>query len=145
MHSPIESPALPMGVKLVSLQSHPDTRGIFTEIFRAQWDLGVLPLQWNVVHSEQNVLRGVHGHWRHGDYLVVLQGTLTVGLKDLRFSSPTYGIAALIGLTSRKPQGLVIPPGIAHGFFFREPTFYLYAVSHYWDMADELGCRWDDP
>jgi len=145
MRLTIESQALPIGVKTVSLQPHPDTRGIFTEVFRAHWDLGVLPLQWNVVHSEQNVLRGVHGHWRHGDYVVALQGTITVGLKDLRLSSPTCGLAALIKLESRNPQGLVIPPGVAHGFFFHEPTLYIYAVSHYWDVADELGCRWDDP
>jgi dTDP-4-dehydrorhamnose 3,5-epimerase len=21
----------------------------------------------------------------------------------------------------------------------------VYAVDHYWNLADELGCRWDDP
>lgn len=145
MRLTIEPQALPNGVKTVPLQPHPDTRGIFTEVFRAQWGLGVFPLQWNAVRSEQNVLRGVHGHWRHGDYVVVLQGAITVGLQDLRRSSPTFGVAALMELQSRDPQGLIIPPGIAHGFFFPEPTLYIYAVSHYWDVADELGCRWDDP
>jgi len=22
---------------------------------------------------------------------------------------------------------------------------HIYAVSHYWDVDDELGCRWNDP
>jgi dTDP-4-dehydrorhamnose 3,5-epimerase len=34
---------------------------------------------------------------------------------------------------------------VAHGFLFHEPSLHIYAVSHYWDTADELGCRWDDP
>lgn len=40
---------------------------------------------------------------------------------------------------------LTVPPGVAHGFFFPEPSLHLYAVSHYWNLADELGCHWADP
>jgi dTDP-4-dehydrorhamnose 3,5-epimerase len=28
---------------------------------------------------------------------------------------------------------------------FHEPSLHIYAVTHYFDPADELGCRWDDP
>jgi len=38
-----------------------------------------------------------------------------------------------------------IPTGVAHGFYFHEPSVHLYAVSHYWDPADELACHWTDP
>jgi dTDP-4-dehydrorhamnose 3,5-epimerase len=118
---------------------------VFIEVFRAQWDTHIKPLQWNVVASKSNVLRGVHAHWRHSDYIVVLQGRMSVGLQDLRYVCPTYGTAALLTLAGDDPRALVVPPGVAHGFFCPAPAIHLYAVSHYWDTEDELGCRWDDP
>ena len=39
----------------------------------------------------------------------------------------------------------MIPPGVAHGFYFLEPSLHVYAVSEYWNPADELGCHWADP
>ena len=139
------SQPLPQDVCLLPLQPHSDARGVFIEVFRAHWDTHVDPLQWNAVVSHRNVLRGVHAHWRHGDYLVVLQGQMFVGLQDLRRACCTYGAAALLTLSADEPMALVIPPGVAHGFFFPVPAMHLYAVSHYWDREDELGCRWDDP
>jgi dTDP-4-dehydrorhamnose 3,5-epimerase len=53
---------LPAGVELRLLEPHADERGVFTELFRDSWDIGVTPAQWNVVRSQQNVLRGIHAH-----------------------------------------------------------------------------------
>jgi len=50
-----------------------------------------------------------------------------------------------VELAAETPAALTIPTGVAHGFFFHEPSLHVYAVSHEWDPADELGCRWDDP
>lgn len=136
---------LPEGVSVVELRGHPDDRGRFTEVFRREWDLGVDPVQWNVVRSEAGVLRGVHVHPRHDDYLTVLAGRATVGLRDLRPGSPTADRAATVELNGERPAAIVIPHGVAHGFYFHEPSLHAYAVSHYWDPDDELACRWDDP
>jgi dTDP-4-dehydrorhamnose 3,5-epimerase len=138
-------PRLPSGVRCLPLTPQPDARGVFLELFRQSWTSAAAPAQWNAVRSESNVLRGVHAHWRHADYLVVLSGRMTLGLKDLRRSSPTRGMAARIELEGDVPCGLEIPQGVAHGFYFPAPATHVYAVSHYWDPADELGCRWDDP
>jgi dTDP-4-dehydrorhamnose 3,5-epimerase len=124
---------------------HADSRGVFTELFRDSWELGVVPAQWNVVSSVANVLRGVHAHWRHTDYLAVVAGRVTVGLHDLRDGSPTEGLGVAVELRAGRPSALVIPTCVAHGFYFHEPSIHVYAVSHEWDPADELGCRWDDP
>jgi len=124
---------------------HADSRGVFTELFRDSWELGVEPAQWNVVASNANVLRGVHAHWRHTDYLTVVAGRATVGLHDLREGSPTDGLGVAVELGAERPAALVIPNGVAHGFYFGEPSIHVYAVSHEWDPSDELGCRWDDP
>ncbi|HMI81611.1 MAG TPA: dTDP-4-dehydrorhamnose 3,5-epimerase family protein, partial [Solirubrobacterales bacterium] len=81
----------------------------------------------------------------HDDYLTVVRGRATVGLRDLRPGSPTEGLATCVELGEERPAALAIPHGVAHGFYFHELSTHVYAVSHYWDMADELGCRWDDP
>lgn len=136
---------LPDGVVLVPLTPHPDDRGIFTELHRVSWNTGVAPAQWNAVSSEPNVLRGVHVHRRHADYLTLVSGRATIGLHDLRPGSPTEGLGTTVELDASSPSGLVIPVGVAHGFYFREASIHVYAVSHEFDPADELGCRWDDP
>jgi dTDP-4-dehydrorhamnose 3,5-epimerase len=136
---------LPDGVELHRLEPHADERGVFTELFRDSWGLPVVPVQWNVVRSEPNVLRGVHAHWRHHDYLTLVAGRATIGLHDLRESSPTEGLGVTVELHGEQPAALSIPTGVAHGFYFHEPAIHVYAVSHEWDPADELGCRWDDP
>lgn len=136
---------LPDGVELHRLEPHADSRGVFTELFRDSWGLPVAPVQWNVVRSNANVLRGVHAHWRHADYLTVIGGRATIGLCDLRDGSPTEGLGTTIKLVADEPAAISIPTGVAHGFYFHEPSIHVYAVSHDWDAADELGCRWDEP
>jgi dTDP-4-dehydrorhamnose 3,5-epimerase len=141
----IISAMLPSGVELQRLEPHADARGVFTELFRESWELPVAPVQWNAVRSEPNVLRGVHAHWRHADYLTVVVGKASIGLHDLREGSETEGLGTLVELAADAPAALSIPPGVAHGFYFHEPSLHVYAVSHEWDPSDELGCRWDDP
>ena len=136
---------LPTGVSVLPLTPHADERGIFTELYRASWEPGVAPVQWNAVRSEANVLRGVHAHLRHTDYLTLALGRATIGLHDLRGGSPTEGLGTTVELHAGEPAALVIPVGVAHGFYFHEPSLHVYAVSHEFDPADELGCRWDDP
>jgi dTDP-4-dehydrorhamnose 3,5-epimerase len=136
---------LPEGTELVELTPHADERGVFTEIFREEWTGAVRPIQWNSVSSAAGVLRGVHVHPRHTDYLTMAMGRMTLGLCDLRPDSPTHMLAVTLDVSAERPQAAVIPPGVAHGFYFPEQSIHVYAVSHYWDTADELGCRWDDP
>jgi dTDP-4-dehydrorhamnose 3,5-epimerase len=136
---------LPEGVAAHPLDPHRDERGVFTELFRESWGLSVAPVQWNAVRSEANVLRGVHAHWRHSDYLTLVAGRATIGLHDLREGSPTEGLGATVELAAESASALVIPTGVAHGFYFHEPSIHLYSVTHYWDEADELGCHWADP
>lgn len=135
---------LPVGVRVVPLTPHADDRGVFTEIHRANWGVPT-PVQWNVVHSRPGTLRGVHVHLRHWDYLVVVAGQCVFGLCDLRSGSATRRLATTITLGGEQPSALVLPPGVAHGFYFPVASTHVYGVTHYWDLADELGCRFDDP
>ena len=137
--------SLPAGLLLRPLEPHSDDRGTFIELFRREWETEVEPIQWNAVHSEAGVLRGVHVHPRHDDYLTVVRGRAIIGLRDLRDDSETAGATACVELSAERPGAITIPHGVAHGFYFVEASTHVYAVSHYWDLADELGCRWDDP
>jgi dTDP-4-dehydrorhamnose 3,5-epimerase len=136
---------LPDGVALHRLTMHEDERGVFTEVFRREWGLGIDPVQWNVVSSDAGVLRGVHVHVRHDDYLILVHGRASVGLRDLRQGSPTEGQSALVEVHAAPRTGIFIPHGVAHGFYFHEDSTHLYAVSHYWDLEDEKDCLWSDP
>jgi dTDP-4-dehydrorhamnose 3,5-epimerase len=137
--------SLPHDLRLSPLDPHRDERGTFLELYRREWQTDVDPIQWNAVHTNAGVLRGVHVHPRHDDYLIVVCGCATIGVQDLREGSPTEGAAACVELSEDRPTAISIPHGVAHGFYFQQPSTHIYSVSHYWDMTDELGCRWDDP
>ncbi len=126
------------------LGSHPDERGELTEVFRNEWNLGDNPVQWNIVMSRPGVLRGVHCHWRHTDVLNVISGELILGIIDLRPGSPTESRSELHRIPALSAV-VAIPVGVAHGFYFEQPTCMAYGVSTYWSVDDELGCRWNDP
>ena len=137
--------AVSLDIELIGLHANTDARGGLTEIFREDW-VRARAVQWNLVRSEANVLRGVHVHVLHEDYVVPIAGRIVVGLSDVREGTPAFGAAQILELSSERPQLLVIPPGIAHGFYLPEAATFTYGVSEYWNPAhDELGCRWDDP
>ncbi len=100
---------LPAGVSLHRLQAHPDERGQFTELFRREWELEVDPVQWNIVRSEAGVLRGVHVHPRHDDYLTIVSGRAAIGLRDLRRESPTADRVAVVELSGARADGDLDP------------------------------------
>jgi len=137
--------ALPVGVSLRQLPSEQDGMGKTTALYRRDWPLNLAPVQWNLVSNRPNTLRGVHVHHTHWDYLCLLSGEMLLGLHDMRPHSATYRRAVLHRLAGDTPTSIVIPPGVAHGFYFALESTHCYAVSQYWNPSDELGCRWDDP
>jgi dTDP-4-dehydrorhamnose 3,5-epimerase len=139
------SERLPNGVRLTKLETHADDRGALTEVFRSSWDTGIAPSQWNVTVSAPGVLRGVHVHLAHTDYVTVVEGWADVGLYDVRPTSPSHGLATVVALRGDPMDGLTIPPGVFHGLYFHERSVVLYGLSHGWDPSDDLACRWDDP
>jgi dTDP-4-dehydrorhamnose 3,5-epimerase len=132
------------GVAFHELESRSDHRGALTELYRNEWGLEFEAVQWNVVSSIAGVLRGVHCHVRHDDLLSVAHGELILGLVDARPESPTYRRTELHRVLALSAV-VRVPVGVGHGFYFEEPTTMVYAVSDYWDVSDELGCRWDAP
>jgi dTDP-4-dehydrorhamnose 3,5-epimerase len=139
------------GVRFGHLVSHGDTRGAFTELWRASAFAGAevagAPfVQANLSTSAPGVLRGLHLHRRQLDYWVVVGGRAFVALVDARPLVAGSGGRAAIETRELGPNDwVVIPAGVAHGFLAIESLQLLYLVTNEYDGTDELGFAWDDP
>jgi dTDP-4-dehydrorhamnose 3,5-epimerase len=133
------------GVHWERVVSHVDTRGSFSEVWRASRVPGKF-VQANLSTSARGVLRGVHYHRAHAEYFVVLSGRVYMALVDLR--PMLRGDHADIPTITRECSAgdtVTMPPLVAHGFLALEPTQLLYLVDAEYDSNDEFGFRWDDP
>lgn len=136
------------GVKLTPLSMHTDARGSFTEVFQNSWGTVIDPCQWSVVKSEANVFRGCHLHLRHDEYFCLLEGEASLGLRDERLDSPTYGNWQLYKLFGADMAALTFPVGLIHGWYFHKPSLHLQAVSESYisyGKDDNFGVHWADP
>lgn len=134
------------GVYLVSPQSFRDDRGVFAETYRRSWfPQGREMVQGSRSDKTPGSLVGLHYHMHQADYWYVVSGRAQVVLADLRVGSPTELGIFSIELGSENPQGLFIPPGVAHGFACLEQMVLTYLVDGYYNPNDELGVRYDDP
>lgn len=131
------------GVFIRALTGNPDPRGNLVEVYREQWATEWRTMQFNAVFSNPGVLRGVHVHATHFDYIVLLCGRMLLGLHDLRPESPTARLSSLMEFCAEPLAGVVIPPGVAHAFYFVERSTVLYGLSRHWDQSDEFTCCWN--
>lgn len=136
------------GVELKPLVMNRDTRGSFTEVFQNYWNTCIEPCQWSVVSSGANVFRGCHLHLRHDEYYCLLQGEVTLGLRDERPESSTFGNWQLYRLYGEDMAALSFPAGLIHGWYFHCPSVHLQAVSESfidYGTDDNHGVHWSDP
>lgn len=134
-------------VQIADLTRHSDNRGFFNEAFRREWfpERDWSRIQLNHSSSAKGVLRGLHYHHHQVDYWYVPFGRIRVVLADLRPESPTFKVVQILELIASDPQGLFIPPGVAHGFIALTDSILLYVVNNYYDGSDEHGLAWNDP
>lgn len=135
------------GVRLLELVRIPDSRGSFLELFRTEWleELFTRQVQVNCSISRAGALRGMHYHERQWDLWVPVRGAMNVGLADLRRDSATWRTTATLPMSGETPRGLLIPPGVAHGYAALSDVTLVYVVNRYYDGTDEFGIAWDDP
>jgi dTDP-4-dehydrorhamnose 3,5-epimerase len=145
MFDPRRTPTSIVDTYVLRSSADEDERGSVGELLRRSWVPGVEFVQWNLVRSGAGTLRGMHWHERHHDLISPVAGVVLVGLADLRADSPSEGRVELVELDAASLAAVVVPPGVAHGLYSREPTTLLYAVSREWDATDEFGVAFDDP
>jgi dTDP-4-dehydrorhamnose 3,5-epimerase len=143
---PIISPSKRIeGVVVVEPDVHVDPRGRFVETYRREWFGGAEMVQANRSEKAAGSLAGLHYHRLQTDYFYALRGRARFGLCDLRRGSATEGATLVVELTGEHDGGLLVPPGVAHGFLAVTDVLVTYLVDHYYDPQDELGVAWDDP
>jgi dTDP-4-dehydrorhamnose 3,5-epimerase len=134
------------GVVVRDLVAHGDERGRFIETYRKEWVPGAREMiQANRGDRQAGCVVGLHFHRKQADWWYVVEGTARVVLHDLRVGSPTEGRTMSFDQTGDRPQGVYIPPGVAHGFASLTDLTLTYLVDGYYDPSDELGVAWDDP
>ena len=124
--------------ELILRDRHSDARGWFEvlddpEVNRDFRERGVIWQQWNVSHSTQGVLRGLHyqeAPYAQAKLIRVVQGVIWDVVVDLRPDSPMYKNWQSFELSGETPQALYIPEGFAHGFLtMSQDATLIYAVS----------------
>ncbi len=146
------------GCHAVHLPTFGDDRGGFQKLFHAEgfgrYLPGFLPREAYLTTSARGVLRGMHFQLPphdHGKVVVCLGGAVTDVLLDLR-PGPGYGAVASVDLTPGGENAVLIPKGIAHGFYAREDNsalLYLVETVHAPDhdaglMWNSFGFDWPD-
>lgn len=132
----------PNGVLIFELEKQPDSEGTTTSFFNHLAPF-TRPLKWEVNYSSKTSFRGVYVHPVRGDYIVLLSGLATIGLKDFRRDSTTKGASATLELDDIHPVGVFIPPGVGYGIAFEDASVHIRAIFD----TDSAGliCKADDP
>ena len=134
------------GVVVVELDAHGDERGRFVESYRRSWfKHGREMVQANRSDRQAGTVVGLHYHLHQADYWYVPRGRARVVLHDLREGSPTDGATLHLEMGEGTDRGVLIPPGVAHGFAALSDLTVTYLVDGYYNPSDELGVAWDDP
>jgi dTDP-4-dehydrorhamnose 3,5-epimerase len=84
----------------------------------------------------------------HDEYFCLMKGRASVGLRDERPRSPTFGRWSLYSICEDDPVALMFPSGLVHGWYFHAESLHLQAVSQaYGDYAhhDNHRVHWLDP
>jgi dTDP-4-dehydrorhamnose 3,5-epimerase len=138
---------------VVEVESFPDARGFFMEIYRrAEFSRAGIAehfVQDNYSYSTRNVLRGLHyqkSPAAQAKLVTVLRGEIFDVAVDIRRGSPSFGRWTSVRLSSAKPEMLYVPVGFAHGFcVLGEEADVLYKVSECYAPESARGIVWNDP
>ncbi|KQY07749.1 dTDP-4-dehydrorhamnose 3,5-epimerase [Rhizobium sp. Root73] len=142
------------GIVLITPKKIGDSRGYFSETFRADLFLekvGIFSfIQGNQsLSAEVGTVRGLHFQLEpraQGKLVRCISGGILDVAVDIRKGSPTFGQHVKVELTAENGCQLWIPPGFAHGFCTLEPNSILsYNVTDYYSAEHDRGLFWNDP
>jgi dTDP-4-dehydrorhamnose 3,5-epimerase len=140
------------GVIIVEPDIYRDNRGFFLETYHSQKyrDRGMPAafVQDNQSRSVYGTIRGLHAQQRRpqGKLIRVIEGEIFDVAVDIRRGSPTFLHWVVITLSAQNFRQCYLPAGFAHGFCVTSPMAQIeYKCTDFYDPADELHVRWDDP
>ncbi|MEU2347464.1 dTDP-4-dehydrorhamnose 3,5-epimerase [Modestobacter sp. NPDC049651] len=139
---------------VLDLVAHGDSRGRFTEWYRADVLAGAvghpLPLvQANHSVSARGALRGVHFALvppGQAKYVYCPVGRVLDVVVDVRVGSPTFGVSDAVLLDSEQPRAVYLAEGLGHAFVaLADGSSVTYLVSTGYDPTREFGVHPLDP
>lgn len=140
------------GLKIIRPDVFRDSRGAFLETYHQrrylEAGIGAAFVQDNYSRSGRNTVRGLHLQVRapQAKLVRVVAGEVFDVAVDVRQGSPTFGEWFGITLSGDNFVQLFIPAGFAHGFAVLSETAEVeYKCSAFYDPADEIAIRYDDP
>lgn len=129
-----------------------DERGFFLESYsqRVLNEIGIREdfVQDNHSFSKRGVLRGLHYQVQkpQGKLVRVVSGEVIDAFVDLRKSSPTFGRAHALQLSSENKRMAWVPAGFAHGFYVvSDSAHVLYKTTEFYFPDLERTLLWNDP
>ena len=143
------------GVYEIKFPTFVDSRGSFSNIFRSNEE--IFSSCWNNPIKQINLsrtnkkgtIRGLHlqiNPHEEAKLIRCLRGEVWDVAIDLRKDSPTYLSWHSVELNPEKSNGIIIPPGCAHGFqTLKTNCELLYIHSNDWITSSEMGVRYNDP
>lgn len=140
------------GLKIIEPAVFRDQRGFFLETYhqRRYCDAGIdtVFVQDNYSRSGRGTIRGLHIQVTspQAKLVRVVHGVIFDVAVDVRRGSPTFGRWFGETLSADNFKQLYIPGGFAHGFAVVSNYAEIeYKCSAFYDPADEISIRWDDP
>jgi dTDP-4-dehydrorhamnose 3,5-epimerase len=139
------------GALIVTPQVRPDHRGFLVKTFHGPSfeELGIkLPLgEEFYTASSRGVLRGMHVLAPPGQVTKLVycaHGEVMDVILDLRAGSPAYGKHEINILSGEKGDILLIPEGVAHGFYTTsESSIMIYKMTGPYSPECDRGVRWN--
>ena len=126
------------GAWLIDPVRHGDERGWFQEWFKKsevekQIGFSFEPVQLNISHSQQGVVRGIHysiAARGQAKLVTVLSGEIDDYAIDVRLGSPTFGKWERLRISSDVGNSILLGPHLAHAFqCVSDEATVCYAVS----------------
>jgi dTDP-4-dehydrorhamnose 3,5-epimerase len=139
---------------VLDLVPHGDTRGRFTEWYRADvlrdaFGFGLTLAQANHSVSTRGVLRGVHFALvppGQAKYVYCPTGKVLDVVVDVRVGSPTFGVHDAVVLDSEQPRAVYLSEGLGHAFVsLVDGSSVTYLVSTGYSPGREFGISPTDP
>jgi len=112
------------GAWLIDPLRHEDERGWFQEWFKKseiekQIGFSFEPVQLNISHSQQGVVRGIHYSVAadgQAKYVTAMVGEIDDYIIDVRPESPTFGQWEKVRLSSNLGNSVLLASNLAHAF-----------------------------
>jgi dTDP-4-dehydrorhamnose 3,5-epimerase len=126
------------GAWIIDGVRHGDDRGWFQELFKFSTlknatGFDFHPVQINVSHSSQGVVRGIHysvASEGQAKYVSVLDGEIDDYIIDVRLDSPTFGQWERVKLSATQGNSVLLGTNLAHAFQVISPKATVcYAVT----------------